>query len=103
MSKKLIPSWEVAAATNEDLAQCILDQADGSPVGNSFAVTAAVELAKRILPNGKLVDKAPQNPIFMDAGGGKAPASRVEKRVNESIYQTLTQEKSGTKLYGGTK
>jgi len=51
-----LTSKDVGDATNQELAACILQNADSTPIGNSFVVTSAVELAKRIMPDIKQAD-----------------------------------------------
>lgn len=99
MSKITLMSTEVAEAPIEKLAQSILDNCDGTRMGDSFVRVAAVELAKRVLPEAEPTQLAPQNPIYMDAGGGKAPASKAEQRINQATYDAL----SGTFTGGGNQ
>lgn len=86
----MFTSKEAKEATIEQLSQSVLECADGSRIGDSIAMVAAKELARRICPDLALVEPAPQNPVFMDGGGGRAPASAAERRINEAAYEILS-------------
>lgn len=74
-------STEVEAASNERLAECILDYADGQAMSTSFLRVAAIELAQRILPNAEPRERpAEAVPWHMSGGGGAADGRRSTKR-----------------------
>lgn len=79
---------EAKKASNEELAQAILDNADGSAVGNSLAIIAAQELARRTLPSYKQVDGVGQQP-HGNASQGHAEPSALEKRIIQQIKNSI--------------
>ena len=68
-------------ATNERLAQSILDNTDGRPVSDSFLRIAAIELAKRILPD------ASQKPVIPRAEYDKAFEADKNNKANRAVEQ----------------
>jgi len=69
---------EARSATNEELAQVVLDCSDGRLISNAFMATAAIELANRIL---SLHSQPIKEPAVAwgsrAASGGKARARRT--------------------------
>ena len=68
-------------ATNEQLAQSILDNTDGRPVSDSFLRIAAIELAKRILPD------VSQKPIIPRAEYTKSFEADKNNKTNRAVEQ----------------
>ena len=86
--KLMYTSEEAKKATTNDLAQSILDCADGSPIGDSLAMTAAKELANRILPHSELTEGVGQIPRG-NSSKGMAELSALEKRMISQTRESL--------------
>lgn len=89
MSKLMYTAEEATEATLEQLAQSVLECADGSPIGNSLAMTAAKELARRIVPSVPLVDSVGQMPIG-NISKGQAEPSALSKRMTQQTIDSLS-------------
>lgn len=84
----VILSTEVSSATDSELARAILDNANGSPMGDSFVRQPAIELAKRTLPGHKQTATCGQKPTG-NLSQGQAEPSAAEKRLIRFAEQSF--------------
>ena len=78
-------------ATDKQLAQSILDNTDGRPVSDSFLRIAAIELAKRILPN---IDQKPVIPRAEYTKSFEADKNNKANRAVEQNWRKICKEKA---------